>query len=206
MVALFMTAIAISNVIGSPISGAIMQYMDGVQRLARMAVAVPAGGHSLGPHRYPGVRAAAERAEEGELADQPGAGFRGAADPRGRGGQEGPRAAAQLHRCLQGRPRMGAGRGLFLRRGVLLRGQLLDAHHHSGAGHRQEGFPQGRAAEHDSVGLRRRGHGGMGEPLGPHRRAALACGRRAAGRDTWACWCWRWSDTTRSRPSSRSRW
>jgi MFS family permease len=29
MVALFMTAIAISNVIGSPISGAIMQYMDG---------------------------------------------------------------------------------------------------------------------------------------------------------------------------------
>jgi D-galactonate transporter len=30
MVALFMTAIAISNVIGSPISGAIMQYMDGV--------------------------------------------------------------------------------------------------------------------------------------------------------------------------------
>ena len=30
MVALFMTAIAISNVIGSPISGAIMQYMDGI--------------------------------------------------------------------------------------------------------------------------------------------------------------------------------
>jgi MFS family permease len=30
MVALFMTAIAISNVIGSPISGAIMQYMDGM--------------------------------------------------------------------------------------------------------------------------------------------------------------------------------
>jgi len=30
MVALFMTAIAISNVIGSPVSGAIMQYMDGV--------------------------------------------------------------------------------------------------------------------------------------------------------------------------------
>ena len=30
MVALFMTAIAISNVIGSPISGAIMQYVDGV--------------------------------------------------------------------------------------------------------------------------------------------------------------------------------
>ena len=30
MVALFMTAIAISNVIGSPISGAIMQWMDGV--------------------------------------------------------------------------------------------------------------------------------------------------------------------------------
>ena len=30
MVALFMTAIAISNVIGSPISGGIMQYMDGV--------------------------------------------------------------------------------------------------------------------------------------------------------------------------------
>ncbi|HYJ19822.1 MAG TPA: MFS transporter [Burkholderiales bacterium] len=29
MVALFMTAIAISNVIGSPVSGAIMQYMDG---------------------------------------------------------------------------------------------------------------------------------------------------------------------------------
>jgi len=29
MVALFMTAIAISNVVGSPISGAIMQYMDG---------------------------------------------------------------------------------------------------------------------------------------------------------------------------------
>ncbi len=29
MVALFMTAIAISNVIGSPLSGAIMQYMDG---------------------------------------------------------------------------------------------------------------------------------------------------------------------------------
>jgi MFS family permease len=30
MVAMFMTAIAISNVIGSPVSGAIMQYMDGV--------------------------------------------------------------------------------------------------------------------------------------------------------------------------------
>jgi D-galactonate transporter len=30
MVALFMTAIAISNVVGSPISGAIMQWMDGV--------------------------------------------------------------------------------------------------------------------------------------------------------------------------------
>ena len=30
MVALFMTAIAISNVIGSPVSGAIMQYMDGM--------------------------------------------------------------------------------------------------------------------------------------------------------------------------------
>jgi MFS family permease len=30
MVALFMTAIAISNVVGSPISGAIMQFMDGV--------------------------------------------------------------------------------------------------------------------------------------------------------------------------------
>ncbi|HVY07855.1 MAG TPA: MFS transporter [Burkholderiales bacterium] len=30
MVALFMTAIAISNVVGSPISGGIMQYMDGV--------------------------------------------------------------------------------------------------------------------------------------------------------------------------------
>ncbi len=30
MVALFMTAIAISNVVGSPISGAIMQYIDGV--------------------------------------------------------------------------------------------------------------------------------------------------------------------------------
>jgi MFS family permease len=30
MVAMFMTAIAISNVVGSPISGAIMQYMDGV--------------------------------------------------------------------------------------------------------------------------------------------------------------------------------
>ncbi len=30
MTALFMTAIAISNVIGSPLSGAIMQYMDGV--------------------------------------------------------------------------------------------------------------------------------------------------------------------------------
>ena len=30
MTALFMTAIAISNVVGSPISGAIMQYMDGV--------------------------------------------------------------------------------------------------------------------------------------------------------------------------------
>jgi MFS family permease len=30
MIALFMTAIAISNVIGSPISGGIMQYMDGV--------------------------------------------------------------------------------------------------------------------------------------------------------------------------------
>lgn len=29
MVALFMTAIAISNVVGSPVSGAIMQYMDG---------------------------------------------------------------------------------------------------------------------------------------------------------------------------------
>jgi len=29
MIALFMTAIAISNVIGSPVSGAIMQYMDG---------------------------------------------------------------------------------------------------------------------------------------------------------------------------------
>ena len=31
MTALFMTAIAISNVVGSPASGAIMQYMDGVQ-------------------------------------------------------------------------------------------------------------------------------------------------------------------------------
>jgi MFS family permease len=30
MIALFMTAIAISNVIGSPVSGAIMQYMDGM--------------------------------------------------------------------------------------------------------------------------------------------------------------------------------
>ncbi|MEO8163810.1 MAG: MFS transporter [Betaproteobacteria bacterium] len=30
MVALFMTAIAISNVVGSPISGGIMQYMDGI--------------------------------------------------------------------------------------------------------------------------------------------------------------------------------
>ena len=30
MVALFMTAIAISNVVGSPVSGAIMQYMDGM--------------------------------------------------------------------------------------------------------------------------------------------------------------------------------
>ena len=30
MIALFMTAIAISNVIGSPLSGAIMQYMDGM--------------------------------------------------------------------------------------------------------------------------------------------------------------------------------
>ena len=30
MVALFMTAIAISNVVGSPVSGAIMQFMDGV--------------------------------------------------------------------------------------------------------------------------------------------------------------------------------
>ena len=33
MTALFMTAIAISNVIGSPVSGAIMQYMDGVMNM-----------------------------------------------------------------------------------------------------------------------------------------------------------------------------
>ena len=64
MVALFMTAIAVSNVIGSPISGAIMQYMDGAERLARLAVAVPARRHSLGDHRLPRFRAAAERPEE----------------------------------------------------------------------------------------------------------------------------------------------
>jgi MFS family permease len=33
MVALFMTAIGVSNVIGSPVSGAIMQYMDGAMNL-----------------------------------------------------------------------------------------------------------------------------------------------------------------------------
>ena len=47
VVALFMTGIAVSNVIGSPLSGAILQFARRGRRAARMGMAVPARGRAF---------------------------------------------------------------------------------------------------------------------------------------------------------------
>ena len=177
-----MTAIAISNVIGSPISGAIMQFMDGVNgwrgwQWLFLLEGIPSVLIGVlvfwllpnGPRKAPWLTSAekdliVQRVEEDHAAKKD-------------LGQK-----HSLARCIQGRSRLGAGAGVLLRRGVLLRGQLLDADHHPGTGHRQEGSAQGRSGQHDSLGHRRGGDGGQRSPLRQDRRAPLAFGRGTAGR------------------------
>jgi hypothetical protein len=49
MVAAFMSAIALSGAFGGPVSGWIMTHMKGAGGAGGLAVALLAGGHSLGP-------------------------------------------------------------------------------------------------------------------------------------------------------------
>ena len=185
MVALFMTAIAISNVIGSPVSGAIMQYMDGMHgwrgwQWLFLLEGIPSVIIGVlvfvllpnGPKQARWLTA-----EEQELV------VRRVEDEEAHKQHLGQRHS--FLDAFRDRRVWALARGVFLRRGVLLRGQLLDADHHPGAGHRQEGFPQGRPAQHDPVGRCGGRHGAVGAPLGPDRRAALALGRRAV-RVAWS--------------------
>ena len=116
MVALFMTAIGVSNVIGSPVSGAIMQFMDGANGwrgwqwlfLLEGIPSVIIGLLVLAilPDGPKNVEVA--DAEERDLSSR--------ASSEDNADKERLARAASPGRRVQGRPRLGVGGGLFLRR------------------------------------------------------------------------------------------
>ncbi len=180
-VALFMTAIAIANVIGSPVSGGIMQFMDGVHGLARLAVAVPPGGHPLGAHRRPGVLAPAQRAAPAPwLTDRrAGPGHQTSRGRRCR--QERPRPAAQPARRVRRSARLGALAGVLLRRGRASTRSPSGCPPSCRSWASTRRTSQGRPGQHDSLGHRGRGDGGQRDTTPTDRRTPLAFGRRSAG-------------------------
>ena len=129
MTALFMTAVAIANVVGAPVSGAIMQYMHNFNGLRGwqwlflleglpsiiMGVLVlllldngPANAKWLTTHQRDTL---AQRLHHDNQHKRP-----------------------QFHKRISRWPRVGAGHGVLLRHGWFLRGELLDAHHDSRVG------------------------------------------------------------------------
>ena len=181
-VALFMTAVAAANVIGAPVSGAIMQYADGMGgwsgwRWLFVLEAIPSMIAGIGiwcllpdrPAQASWLTPEQRHAITAQLAQEDTAAH-GIAHSTARVAATG---AAQ-------RPRVGAGARVSGRHVLAVWRELLDADHRAGAGHRQDGVPGDRTAQHDPVGHRRRRHGVGRRALRPHRRAASACGGRVA--------------------------
>ncbi len=174
MTTFFMTAIALSGVIGGPVSGYILKAFDGSERLGRLAVAVPAGGDSLDPGRPAGAGRARRPHRQGRLAERRGKGP-AHAQRAGRGGAQG----RPFDRPRAGQPaRVADGADLLLLRDGAVRRGLLAADHHQGD--RRDRLVHDRPALGDSL----RGRGGRHDPdraqRRPPPRAPLA--RRAARR------------------------
>ena len=68
IIALFMTAIAVSGVVGGPLSGWILDVMDGVSGHARVAVALPPRGSALGGGRVRGAALPGRRSPDRDVA------------------------------------------------------------------------------------------------------------------------------------------
>ena len=142
----------VSNLIGSPLSGAILQFADGplapsgwqwlflLEAIPALLLAVlflaslpdgPRTARWLGDTERAVVLARLER------------------DAGAQHGSAAPERRRRVHRPAH----LGLRHRLFLRPGLLLRRQFLDADDRPGARHPQGRLPAGRPGQHDSAGL-----------------------------------------------------